>query len=105
VAVSAVLSFGEIPWTLVSAILIGGVIAAPIAAYVVRILPTRILGTAVGGVILVTNMKTFFEAIGVSGAAATTAYFLIVGVWAAALAFAIAAARRDRALGTEGQPA
>jgi uncharacterized membrane protein YfcA len=99
------LSLAEVPWTVVGALLAGGVVAAPLAAYVVRLLPTRLLGTAVGGVILVTNMKTFFEAIGVSGAAATTAYFLIVGVWAAALAFAIAAARRDRALGTEGQPA
>jgi hypothetical protein len=50
-------------------------------------------------------MKTFFEAIGVSGALANVGYFLIVGIWAAAIAFAIAAIRRDRAVGAEGQPA
>ena len=55
---------------MVGALLLGGIIAAPIAAYVVRILPARILGTAVGGVILVTNMRTFLEAIGISGALA-----------------------------------
>ena len=53
------LTFAQIPWTVVGALLLGGVIAAPIAAYIVRILPARILGTAVGGVILITNMKTF----------------------------------------------
>ena len=99
------LSFAEVPWTVVGALLVGGIVAAPLAAYIVRLLPTRLLGTAVGGVILVTNMKTFFEAIGVSGGAATVAYVLIVGVWVAALASAIAAIRRDRAPGTESQPA
>ena len=99
------LSFAQVPWTVVGALLVGGIVAAPLAAYIVRLLPTRLLGTAVGGVILVTNMKTFFEAIGVSGGAATVAYVLIVGVWVAALASAIAAIRRDRSLGTESQPA
>src|SRR3712207_1880659 len=41
------LSLAQIPWTIVGALLLGGVIAAPIAAYIVRILPARILGTAV----------------------------------------------------------
>ncbi len=99
------LSFAQIPWTVVGALLIGGVIAAPIAAYVVRILPARILGTAVGGVILLVNMQTFFEAIGVQGPAASAGYFLIIAVWVAAIVFAIAAIRRDRTLGAESQPA
>jgi hypothetical protein len=50
-------------------------------------------------------MQTFFEAIGVTGAAANAGYVLIFAVWVAALAFAIAAIRRDRAVGTESQPA
>ena len=101
------LSFAEIPWTVVGALLLGGLFAAPLAAYIVKILPTRILGTAVGGVILIVNMRTFFEAIGVTGALATAGYLLIVGVWVAAIAFAIIAIRRDRAVGgtAEGQPA
>jgi uncharacterized membrane protein YfcA len=93
------LSFAEIPWTIVGALLIGGVIAAPIAAYVVRILPTRILGTAVGGVILITNMKTFLEAVGVSGPLAIVIYVLIVAVWIAALAFSIQVNRREKGAG------
>ena len=53
------LSISEIPFDVVGALLVGGVVAAPIAAYLVRILPMRVLGPAVGGVILITNMRTF----------------------------------------------
>src|ERR671917_1677626 len=99
------LSFAQIPWQVVGALFAGGVVAAPIAAWIVRKLPTRILGTAVGGVILIVHMKTFFEAIGVTGTPAIIGYFLIVGIWAAAIASAIAGIRRDRAVGAETQPA
>jgi uncharacterized membrane protein YfcA len=98
------LSIAEVPWTVVGALLAGGLFAAPIAAYIVKVLPTRILGTAVGGVILLTNMRTFLSTFGVEGAAAGVAYFVIVGVWVSALAFSFAAIRRDRMVG-EGQPA
>ena len=90
------LSFAEIPWTVVGALLLGGVIAAPIAAYIVRILPARILGSAVGGLILVTNMKTFLEAVGVSGALAVLIYVLIVAVWIAAVVFSIRVNRQEK---------
>ncbi len=99
------LTFAEIPWQVVGALLLGGIFAAPLAAFIVRLLPARILGTAVGGVILIVNMKTFFEAIGVSGSGATVGYLLIVTVWAAAIIFAITAIRRDRTVGTQSQPA
>lgn len=98
------LSIAEVPWTVVGALLAGGLFAAPIAAYIVKVLPTRILGTAVGGVILLTNMRTFLSTFGVEGAAAGVAYFVIVGVWVSAMAFSFAAIRRDRIVG-EGQPA
>ena len=98
------LSIAEVPWTVVGALLAGGLFAAPIAAYIVKVLPTRILGTAVGGVILLTNMRTFLSTFGVEGAAAGVAYFVIVGVWVSALAFSFAAIRRDRMVG-ESQPA
>jgi uncharacterized protein len=99
------LSFAEIPWQVVGALLVGGGVAAPIAAYVVRILPMRVLGTAVGGVILVTNMKTFLEAVGVSGGLVFAVYALIVMVWIAALAHSVIVNRREKRSVTEGQPA
>jgi uncharacterized protein len=98
------LTFAQIPWTVVGALLLGGVIAAPIAAYIVRILPARILGTAVGGVILITNMKTFLGAVGVSGPLAILIYVVIVAVWIAALAFSIQVNRREKGSGVAGDP-
>ena len=97
------LSFAEIPWSIIGALFLGGLIAAPIAAYIVRILPTRIMGTAVGGFILVVNANTFFSAIGLSTTVATVAYVVLVAVWVAALIFAIGARRHDQEEAPEGQ--
>jgi uncharacterized protein len=100
------LSFAQIPWQIVGALLLGGIVAAPIAAYVVRILPARILGTAVGGIILITNMRTFMGAIGIEGALALFLYAVIVVVWIAALVHSIMVNRREKVNTTaEGQPA
>ncbi len=99
------LSFTQIPWQVVGALLVGGLIAAPIAAYVVRILPMRVLGTAVGGVILITNMRTFLETAGVGGGLAIIIYALIVLVWLAALAHSIMVNRQEKRTVAEGQPA
>jgi uncharacterized membrane protein YfcA len=101
------LSFAQIPWQIVGALLLGGIIAAPIAAYIVRILPARILGTAVGGIILVTNMRTFMGAVGIEGATALLLYALIVVVWLAALGHSIMVNRREKGKNavTESQPA
>ena len=42
-------------FTWVLALLLGGVIAAPIAAWLAKHVPPRILGSAVGGLIVLTN--------------------------------------------------
>jgi uncharacterized membrane protein YfcA len=99
------LSFADIPWQLVGALLVGGLIAAPVAAWIVRILPARIMGTAVGGVILIVNMKTFLEAIGVSGGLALLIYVLIVVFWVTALAHSIMVNRQEKRTKAESQPA
>ncbi|HEX2182991.1 MAG TPA: sulfite exporter TauE/SafE family protein [Rubrobacteraceae bacterium] len=101
------LSFAQIPWQIVGALLLGGIIAAPIAAYIVRILPARILGTAVGGIILITNMRTFMGAVGIEGATALLLYAVIVAVWLAALVHSIMVNRQEKGKNavTESQPA
>jgi uncharacterized membrane protein YfcA len=99
------LSFADIPWQLVGALLLGGLIAAPIAAWIVRILPARIMGTAVGGFILIVNMKTFLEAIGVSAGLALLIYVLIVVFWVTALAHSIMVNRQEKRTKAESQPA
>lgn len=91
------LSFTEVPWNIVGALLAGGVVAAPVAAWVVRVLPARILGTAVGGIILLTNARTFMSAVGIEGIADNLVYAAIAAVWLAALVHAVLVNRRAAA--------
>jgi uncharacterized membrane protein YfcA len=46
---------------IVLAMLIGGVLAAPIAAYVIRFLPARGMGVAVAGLLILTNLRERFN--------------------------------------------
>lgn len=51
------LGTGEIDWWVVVAMLLGGVVAAPLAAWTVRLVPARALGVAVGGLLLLTQTR------------------------------------------------
>ena len=97
------LSFAEIPLGVVAALLIGGVIAAPLAAYLVRLLHPRVLGTAVAGVILLTNARTFLKTIGIDPSVNYFVYAAIAAIWLVAHYFALSFARRDSRpiIGTE----
>ena len=90
------LSWSQIPIGVVGALLVGGLVAAPIAAWVVKNLNSRVLGTAVGGFILLTNANTFLEAVGLSSDLDVLVYATIVMVWVTALYFAISALRKER---------
>lgn len=78
----------------VGGLLIGGVLAAPLAAWLVTKIPAPVLGAAVGGVIVLTNARTIVRALDLSGGASTTVYLFITGVWVAAVALAVARMRR-----------
>jgi uncharacterized membrane protein YfcA len=95
------LSFAEVPLGVTAALLAGGVFAAPIAAWLVRKLHPRILGTAVAGIILVTNARTLLNTYGVENGTAASVYILIVAIWLLALVLAISAARREPATASE----
>jgi uncharacterized protein len=90
------LSFAQVPWSMVGVLLGGGLVAAPIAAWIVRHLNARVLGTAVGGFILLVNANTFLEAVGLDPALNVFVYGAILTVWITALYFAYAAIRRER---------
>ena len=45
--------------------MVGGMIAAPFAAYIVRLLPARVLGTGAGGLIVLTNARTLLNGLDV----------------------------------------
>ena len=66
----------------VGALLAGGLVAAPIAAWLVSRLPGRILGSVVGGLIVLTNLRTILSALHASGPLIVTALLAFVPVWA-----------------------
>jgi uncharacterized protein len=102
IAVAASLGFfigigsEDIPWSAVGALLAGGLVAAPIAAYLVRHVPTRLLGASVGGLIVVTNLRTLLNAFEVSNSIRPELYAVAFTLWAVALGLALQGLRRDR---------
>ncbi|MHA6795783.1 sulfite exporter TauE/SafE family protein [Pseudonocardia bannensis] len=89
------------PFT-IGGLLLGGVLAAPLAAWLVTKVPTPVLGTAVGGIIILTNTRTILRAAEIDGGLRTTIYLIIVAAWIAAVGVAVAKVRAARAevLGT-----
>jgi uncharacterized protein len=88
----------DFAWVL--ALLIGGLIAAPIAAWLVRHVPPRMLGSLVGGIIVITNTRTLLRSDWIDAADPVryTIYALLYAVWAAAVAHSFREYRKDRAL-------
>lgn len=87
----------QISWLTVGGLLVGGVVAAPLAAWLVRVMPARLLGTAAGGLIVLTNLRILFDAFGVPGSAVVAVYVVLGLAWVFALAAAVRALRADRA--------
>ncbi|MHA6631298.1 sulfite exporter TauE/SafE family protein [Pseudonocardia sichuanensis] len=96
------------PWT-IGGLLLGGVLAAPLAAWLVTKVPAPVLGTAVGGIIVLTNTRTILRALEVGGAATTAVYLVIVVLWVAAVTTAVAKLRQttadERAAAVPAEPA
>jgi uncharacterized membrane protein YfcA len=88
----------DIDYTVVLALMLGGVIAAPFAAYLVRLLPARVLGTGAGGLIVVTNARTLLNGFDVPSGIVTTVLIVLAVLWVGAIVLAVRSARRERAL-------
>ncbi|GAA1071543.1 sulfite exporter TauE/SafE family protein [Nocardiopsis composta] len=105
IALSASIGFliglgaGGVNFTWAAVLLVSGVAAAPLAAWIVRKFPPRVLGSAVGGVIILTNTRTILNAelITLPGVAQTVVYALIWLAWAGAVAWSVRAHLADRA--------
>jgi len=82
----------------VAALLIGGIAAAPLAAWLVRHVTPALLGVSVGGLILITNTRMLFDAYEVSGDRRTVVYATLAAAWITGLAVVVRRLRR------EGQP-
>ncbi|PLR98793.1 sulfite exporter TauE/SafE family protein [Bacillus sp. T33-2] len=87
IAVSATVGFlfsigwGQIHWQWVIALMIGGIIAAPIAAWLVKIIPSHMLGILVGGMIVMTNVRTLLNTAEFSPSATMMTYAALFVLW------------------------
>ena len=104
VAVAASLGFiigigsEGVNYSWVLALLSGGLIAAPIAAWLVRHIPPRVLGSLVGGVIILTNTRTLLRSdwIDASESVRYSFYGVIYAVWAVAIVYSVIQYRKNR---------
>ena len=88
----------NVPVDLVLALLAGGVLAAPVAAYLVSRVPVRWLGVSVGGLLVLTNARTLLTASGIGIGGRFAAYVAIVALWLAAAVVGARLLRRQRAV-------
>lgn len=80
----------------VAALLLGGLVAAPLAAWLVRWLHPRLLGATIGGVIIFTNARTLLAISGVDGAPRVATYLALAVLWGIALVVALRGLRAER---------
>ena len=94
-----------VSWSIAGALLAGGAVAAPFAALMVSRVAPRILGTAVGGLILITNARTLLLNFEVGVGARLVIYGGVAMLWGAALATAVLGQRRESSGAEPTQPA
>jgi uncharacterized membrane protein YfcA len=101
-SVGFILGIGSqgVNYSWVVALLIGGIIAAPIAAWLVRHIPARVLGSTVGGFIILINTRSLLRSdwIAAPSVVSTVLYVTIALIWAAAVAYSYQQYRRNRSL-------
>ena len=78
-----------IEWQIVAALLIGGVIAAPFAAWLVKLLPAKVLAVAAGGIIILTNIRTILLTFGLSDSSVWLSVAGLALVWFGLLAHVV----------------
>jgi uncharacterized protein len=81
-------------------LLAGGLVAAPIAAWLVRHIPPRMLGSLVGGMIVLTNTRTLLKSewLDAPDPVRYGVYAVIYLVWAAAVVHSFRQYRKDKVL-------
>lgn len=75
------LGLSAIDWQILLPLMIGGIIAAPLGAWIAHRLPVRIMGVTVGGMIIFTNSLTLMKAFGFPEDLIAPALVLIAVVW------------------------
>ncbi|MBA4495517.1 sulfite exporter TauE/SafE family protein [Paenactinomyces guangxiensis] len=83
------LGWSQVNWLWVGALMIGGVFAAPLAAWIVRVIPQNLLGILVGGLILVTNAKVIMSVLGWSDFWQMAIYIVLFSIWVTSFLYAV----------------
>jgi len=80
-------------------LLAGGLVAAPLAAWLVRYVPPRLLGAGVGGMIVLTNTTSLLNSDWVDAPAGVryAVYTVVYLIWAAAVVHSFREYRQDKA--------
>lgn len=87
----------EIPWDAVGALLIGGVIGAPIAAWLVSKAPQRMLGVLVGNLIVLLNVRQLVMSLEAIPVVSITAFALVAVLFVVTLIVGLKHLKSDRA--------
>ena len=88
----------QIDLSAVGALLAGAVLVAPFAAWVVKVLPARVLGAVVGGLIVVLNARTILLALDAPGLSRLIVLVLLAAVSASLVVRAHLVAREEAEL-------
>ena len=83
-----------------AALVLGGLIAAPIAAWLVGRIPRQLLGVLIAGAILVSNARTLASVLLLTPEATVVAYLALVLLWVVALALLLVRARLASLVGS-----
>lgn len=92
------LGLDDINWQWVGVFAVSGLIAAPLAAWIVRLLPARLLAVIVGGAIIVTNAKTLLGTLSIEGEPASLILGSLVIAWLGLVSLAVKRHRSNRQL-------
>ena len=84
----------NLPLGIVAALLIGGVLVAPLAAWLVSRLATRWLGVGVGLVLILTNARTLLNGLDVAAGPRYAVYAALVLGWAVVVSYGVRIAGR-----------
>ncbi|MEC1262777.1 sulfite exporter TauE/SafE family protein [Bacillus swezeyi] len=89
------LGWEEVNWTWTIALMLGGIAAAPIAAWLVRILPAYLLGVLVGGFIIITNVRTLILFWSINGIWSAAIYTILLIGWGLSIFYAVRHHRKN----------
>lgn len=94
------LGFSQISWGLVIALALGGVIAAPFAAWLVKVIPLYFLAVFVGGLIIFTNSNILLDTFFQNSSLPVFINSLVIVMWGGLLVYAYHKNKRNLALQT-----